>query len=771
MRRALCLKLFFVCVIFVSVLPTQARTNRNEKVDARVNQILLKMTLEEKVGQLSQLNFDNSNVEADIAAGKVGSLLNATGAEQVNKLQRIAVEKSRLHIPILFGYDVIHGYRTIFPIPLGLASSWDTTVVERMARISASEASAAGIRWTFSPMVDVARDPRWGRIAEGAGEDPYLGSQLAIAYVRGYQGNDLSDPANIAACAKHFVGYGAAEGGRDYNSVDMSEGRLREVYLPPFKAALDAGARTFMSSFNTLNGVPASANTFTLRKILKEEWKFSGFVVSDFNSIGELLPHGVAADRASAAQQAFTSGVDMDMTAGAYIDHLAALVREGKVPLALIDDAVRRILRVKVDLGLFEHPYADATKESERLMTSANLTAARGISQKSMVLLKNEADVLPFSKTVSSVAVIGPLADSKADMLGNWFGKGEASNVVTVLEGIRAHVGSSTRVLYSKGGEVMKTTSQEISDAVATAKQADVTLLVLGETGDMSGEASSRADVNFPGDQQKLLEAVVSTGKPVALVVMSGRPLTLSWAAQNVPAILQAWFPGTQAGHAVADIIFGDVNPSGKLPVSFPRSLGQVPIYYSALSTGRPLLAENDKKYRSAYLDSPNTPLFPFGHGLSYTKFAYSDLRVTSPDEHGQIKATVEVRNVGTRAGDEIVQLYLRGSLATVARPVRELKGFQRISLVPGESRKVTFILDRDQLGFWDANMRYTVQSGKYSIFVGASSEAVLEASFNVRTSVQFAAHPRHNLPTKRPLQPSAGAGARTTSFGTTGAN
>lgn len=758
MRRVLRLRSIAVLLVILPLLYANAGLTREQKIELRVNQLLAKMTLEEKVGQLNQYNFDSEGVDKEIAAGRVGSLLNATGAEQVNRLQKIAVEKSRLHIPILFGYDVIHGYRTIFPIPLGIASSWDTSLTERMARTSASEASAAGVRWTFSPMVDIARDPRWGRIAEGAGEDPYLGSQISAAYVRGYQGKDLSSPENIAACAKHFVAYGAAEGGRDYNSVDMSERKLREVYLPPFKAAVDAGAATFMSSFNTLNGVPASANPFTLRQVLKKEWAFRGFVVSDWDSIGELINHGVAADNRDAAELAFRAGVDMDMTTAAYVNHLPELVRSGEVTQAQLDDAVRRVLRIKFELGLFDNPYTDASKESGRLLTNDNLALAREVAAKSMVLLKNDKDVLPFSDSVSSIAVIGPLADSKADMLGSWFGRGEAKDVVTVLEGVRARA-KSARVLYSAGGSVTKSTEQEIADAVATTKQTDVTLLVIGERGDMSGEAKSRADLDLPGDQEKLLEAVVATGKPVAVVVMSGRPLTLTAAAEHAPAMLEAWFPGVQAGNAVADVVFGDVNPGGKLPASFPRTLGQVPIYYSSLNTGRPLLADGNRTYKSAYIDAPNTPLYPFGFGLSYTTFEYSDLQVSKPAKDGSVRVTVNVKNTGKRAGDEVVQLYTRELVASVSRPVKELKAFQRITLAPGEAKQVAFTIAAQQLAFWNESKHFAVEAGDYSVFVGSDSNATLKASFTVGGESLNAKRKRSQSP-KAEKRPVAGATA-----------
>jgi beta-glucosidase len=730
------LRLLVILTLLSSAACAQtAATPQLAAIETRVNGLISKMTLEEKVGQLNQVNNGKQGMKSAIAAGKVGSVLNAVGAEETNRLQHIAMEKSRLHIPILFGFDVIHGHRTIFPIPLGMASTWDPASAELEARIAAQEASATGVRWTFAPMVDIARDPRWGRIAEGAGEDQILGAAVAAAYVRGFQNNDLSRPTSIAACAKHFVAYGAAEGGRDYNTVDMSERRLREVYLPPFKAAADAGAATFMSSFNTLNGVPASANHFTLRQVLKGEWKFRGFVVSDWNSVGELIPHGVAANNKDAARLALTAGVDMDMTSDSYIDHVAELVRSGAVPQSVVDDAVRRILRIKFELGLFDRPYVDAAKEKEALLTPQNLAAARAIAQKSIVLLKNDGNLLPLAKSVGSIAVIGPLADNKAEMLGNWFARGVAEEAVSALEGVRSKVGASTRVLHSKGVEVNGPSVDGIADAVNVAKEADVAVMVLGERGDMSGEAGSRANLDFPGQQQKLLEAVVATGKPVVLVIMSGRPLTISWAAEHVPAIVEAWFPGTQGGNAIADVLFGDFNPSGKLPISFPRSLGQIPVYYNHLNTGRP--AGVDGKFYSGYIDAPNTPLFPFGYGLSYTKFTYSNLELTGkPDSDGKIKASVEVKNTGDRTGDEVVQLYVRDLVATVERPVKELKAFQRVTLAPGETKKVQLAVTRDQLSYWNADMRYTVEPGTFSLTIGPSSAEGLQAKFELPRAV-----------------------------------
>ncbi len=762
MRGSKCLPVTVVVLLALCTIPAQVKTHPSGDVESRVNALLGKMTLAEKVGQLNQLNLGTQDLESAIAAGKVGSVLNVVGAEETNKLQRLAVEKTRLHIPLLFGLDVIHGYRTIFPIPLAIASTWDPTLAELEAQTAAREARAAGVRWTFAPMLDIARDPRWGRIAEGAGEDPALGSAIAAAYVRGFQGHDLSDPERIAACAKHYVAYGAAEGGRDYNSVDISEQKLRDVYLPPFKAAVDAGAATLMSSFNTLNGVPASANQFTLRQVLKGEWRFRGFVVSDWNSIGELIPHGVAADRKDAARLAMNAGVDMDMTGGIYLDHIAELVHRGTLPESVVDDAVRRILRVKFELGLFDQPYADAAREQKTLLAAEHLEAARKVAQKSIVLLKNDANVLPLAKSVAAIAVIGPLADSKADMIGNWSAQGKPEEAVSVLQGVREKLGSSPRVLYSKGVEVEGSSTEGIAEAVAAARQADVAVLVLGERGDMSGEAGSRADINLPGKQQKLLEQVVATGKPVALVLMNGRPLTIPWAAEHVPAILEAWFPGTQGGHAIADILFGDVNPSGKLPVTFPRTVGQVPLYYSHLNTGRPSTTD---RWHTGYLDAPNAPLFPFGFGLSYTRFAYSDVRLSANqlDAKGELKASVGVKNVGDRAGDEVVQLYVHDMVGSLARPVKELKAFRRVTLAAGESKRVEFTITRDHLAFWTADARFAVEPGAYTVFIGPNSAEGLEAKFEVPAGIQTVPTASKSHAAKTPVAAQIGAKTKIT--------
>jgi beta-glucosidase len=693
------------------------------------------MTLAEKLGQLQQLDsLPDGTYRPEhpdlIRKGLLGSTLHVRGARQTNELQHIAVEESRLKIPILFAFDVIHGYRTIFPIPLAEACSWDPKVVERAAGIAAAEASAAGVRWTFAPMVDIARDPRWGRIAEGAGEDPYLGSVIAKARVNGFQGADYSAPEKVLACAKHWVAYGAAEAGRDYNTTDVSERTLREIYLPPFKAALDAGVGSFMSAFNDLNGVPTSANPFTLTQVLRGEWNFDGLVVSDYESIKELIAHGLAEDEAKAAQLALNAGVDMEMVSRLYNQHGARLIREGKVTQARLDEAVRRILRIKFRLGLFEHPFTDEARESI-LLSREHLMAAREIAARSMVLLKNERDLLPLSKQIRSIAVIGPLADNSAP-LGSWPGDGRKEDVVTLLAGVRAAVSPTTRVLYARGCEVEGTSAEGFEEAARIAREAEIALLVVGETADMSGEAASRSSLDLPGRQLDLVRAIHATGRPTVVVLMNGRPLTINWVAEHVPAILETWFSGTQAGHAIADVLFGEVNPGGKLAVTFPRSVGQIPIYYNHKNTGRPFDSKN--KYTSKYLDVPVTPLFPFGYGLSYTRFTITNLQVSPPTirPNQTVTVSVELQNVGDRTGDEVVQLYLRDLVASVTRPVKELKGFQRITLTPSQKRRVEFQLTGEQLGFYDRQMRFVVEPGAFRVTVGASSTDGLEATFKV---------------------------------------
>jgi beta-glucosidase len=698
--------------------------------------LLARMTLEEKLGQLQQLDGEaNGNYRPEhlqmVRQGLLGSTLNVRGAQRTNELQRIALTESRLKIPLIFGFDVIHGYRTIFPIPLGEAASWDPAAVERAASIAAAETRAAGVHWTFAPMLDIARDPRWGRITEGSGEDPYLGSLMARARVRGFQGTDYSANNKVVACAKHWVAYGAAEAGRDYNTTDVSETTLREVYFPPFKAAVDAGVGTFMSAFNDLNGVPASANPFTLTDVLRGEWKFDGFVVSDYTSVEELIKHGVAANGAEAVREALSAGVDMEMVSRLYNKHGGELLKEHKLSQQTIDEAVRRILRIKFRLGLFDKPYADEALERTVVFSSANVAAAREIAVRSIVLLKNDHNVLPLDKSVRSIALIGPLADSRQDMLGSWNGDGKPEDAVTLLQGLKAKV-PQTKINYAKGCEINGDNADGFKAAVSAARESDVAIIAVGESADMSGEAASRSSLDLPGRQLDLVKAVQATGKPTVVVLMNGRPLTINWMAENTPAILETWFAGTQAGNAIADVLFGDVNPGGKLPVTFPRSVGQIPLYYNHKNTGRPPEANN--KYTSKYLDVAWTPLFPFGYGLSYTQFKITNLQLSARriPLNGKLTVSVDIENTGTRAGDEVVQLYIHDTAASVTRPVKELKGFQRVTLQPSEKKRVEFVLSTEQLGFWNRQMRFTVEPGEFKVMVGSNSEQLIESKFEI---------------------------------------
>jgi beta-glucosidase len=719
-------------------------------IESRINRLLQQMTLEEKIGQLNQYSAGSptgpgtgrSNYDEMIAKGQVGSLFNVNGA-QVNSYQKIAVEQSRLKIPLIFGLDVIHGYRTIFPTPLAMSATWDPELVEKAARVAAVEASADGIRWTFSPMVDIARDARWGRIVEGAGEDTYLGSAIARAYVRGYQGKSLTDPSSVAACVKHFVGYGAAEGGRDYNTTEISDRTLRDVYLPPFQSAVREGALTFMSAFNSLNGVPSSANPFTLKQVLRQEWGFRGMVVSDWTSVAELIPHGIALDGATAARKALLAGVDMDMEGNLYSTTLAEQVKQGKVPIATLDEAVRRVLRVKLALGLFEHPYSDLSPAA--MLTRQHLDLARTIAEKSFVLLKNDG-TLPL-KSQGKIALIGPLADSAADMLGAWNGKGDPKDAITLRTAIQGRIGAA--LICARGTEILTDSEDGFAEAVRAAQGSDVVIMALGEKADaMTGEAASRSELNLPGNQQELLQTVAATGKPVVLIVFSGRPLVLDWANKNVAAILEAWHPGVQAGPALVRTLWGENNPSGRLTTSFPRAVGQEPIYYNHLNTGRPLLNVDDsrppqgtdEKFHSRYIDVPYTPLFPFGFGLSYTTFSYTPVSLSSStistaDLNAGKKLTVhaEVKNTGVVAGEEVAQLYISARGTSVARPVRELKGFQKVALRPGESRSVDFTLGRDELAFWNIDMKDTVEPALIRVWVAGSSATGTPSEFTVK--------------------------------------
>jgi beta-glucosidase len=729
-----CLLLTFSLALALPLLTFSSPTSN---VENRINALLAQMTLAEKLGQLQMLdghadgNYRPEHVEL-IRKGLLGSTLNVRGAKRTNELQRIAMTEARLKIPLIFSFDVIHGYRTVFPVPLGEAASFDPAAVEKAAAVAAAESAASGVKWTFAPMVDIARDPRWGRIVEGAGEDPYLGSMLAVARVRGFQGRDYSAPDKVVACAKHWVGYGAAEGGRDYNTTEISEHTLRNIYFPPFKAALDAGVGTFMSAFNDLNGVPTSASAFTLTRALRDEWKFDGIVLSDYESVKEVFNHGIAADEAEAAMKALTAGVDIEMVSRLYNQSLPQLLKAGKLPMSVIDEAVRRVLRVKFRLGLFEKPYTDESLEQKVILSRDHLSAAREIAARSLVLLKNQGDVLPLGKEMNSIAVIGPLADDQVNLMGSWTGDGRKEDVVTLLAGISAKVGAKTKINFARGCDFSGDKTSGFAEAVKAAKRSDVAIVAIGESAEMSGEAAVRSSLDLPGRQLDLVKAIHTTGKPVVIVLMNGRPLALNWMAENVPAILETWFAGTQAGHAIADALFGDINPGGKLPVTFPRSVGQVPLYYNHKNTGRP--PDEKNRYSSKYIDSPWTPLYPFGWGLSYTQFRLTNLQLDQqhirPNQN--ITVSVEVENTGRRAGDEVVQLYLRDLVGSVTRPVKELKGFQRLTLQAGERRRVEFTLTPEHLGFWNNENRFVVEPGAFRVMVGANSADLLEASFEV---------------------------------------
>jgi beta-glucosidase len=709
---------------------------------AFVDALLARMTLEEKLGQLNQPPGigNNTGPKAKAAGtdqvrkGQVGSFLGMQGVKQTCDLQRIAVKESRLGIPLLFGFDVIHGYRTVFPVPLGEAASFNPVAVEHAARVAAVEATAHGIHWTYAPMVDVARDPRWGRVVEGAGEDPYLGGVLAAARVRGFQGKDLRAPDTVLATAKHFVAYGGAEAGRDYNTVDISERTLREVYLPPFQAAVDAGVGSVMASFNEIAGVPMHANGPLINGVLRGEWGFDGVLVSDYTGVMELMHHGIAANATEAGTRALDAGVDIDMVSEIYRKDMPKAVRAGKVSEATVDESVRRVLRAKYRLGLFDNPYrnCDESLEKSQTLTAANRDAARAMARESMVLLKNKGAVLPLSKQVRTLAVIGPLADNPRAMLGSWAGMGRPEDVVTPLAGIRAAVGPDTKILYARGADINTADTTGIAEAVRIAGQADAVLLLLGEAEDMSGEANNRTSLDLPGVQEQLALAVQKTGKPVAAVLFNGRPLSVDSLQEQVPAIVEAWFPGVEGGHALADVLFGDYNPAGRLPITFPRNVGQVPIYYAHKNTGRP--PREEERYTSKYLDVSWKPLYAFGHGLSYTTFRYDGLRLSQKKiaADGKVDVQVTVTNTGSRAGDEVVQLYLRDDFASVTRPVKQLRGFQRVHLLAGQSQTLTFTLTANDLSFYGEDMKKVVEPGSFTVFAGGNSVDNLEAKFEV---------------------------------------
>jgi beta-glucosidase len=761
-----------------AVPPSNAQL-ADPKLEARVEKLLRQMTLDEKIGQLVQYNDtgdapDGSgapveqpqgiaaknpettspvNAKQLAAEGRLGSMLNTVGKDRTNLYQHLAVEKSRLHIPLLFGADIIHGYRTIYPVPLGLAATFDPELVVKLGHISANEATTGGVRWFYSPMVDISRDPRWGRTVEGAGEDPYLGSAMARAYIRGYQGTSLATPGNVAASVKHFAAYGAAEAGREYNTTDMSEVSLRQVYLQPYQAAVEQGAASMMSAFNSLNGVPASANSFLLDKVLRKEWGFNGFVVSDYTAVMELTNHGIALDAATATRKAILAGVDVDMMSHFYDTQLPGLIRSGAVPMAVVDEAVRRVLRVKFATGLFEHPYAEAPEVTAAVAEHRPLV--RKAAEESLVLLQNNklADgqpLLPMAFDHKQVALIGPLADNSAEMIGAWGGGGKDKDILTVRDALEERLKQSGgTLLYAQGTAIDDASTAGFAEAVKAAQAADWVVLALGESGSMSGEAGSRAYLDLPGNQQQLLEAVVATGKPVVLIVFSGRPLVLNWAAEHVPAIVEAWFPGTEAGNAIANVLAGDAEPSGKLPMSFPRAVGQEPLYYNQFPTGRPATGidlskppGDNSRFFSRYIDVPNSALFPFGFGLSYTSFAYRDVKVSSAKiplqqalaDHSKplLQATATVTNTGSRTGTEVVQCYVRNLGASLEQPVRSLKGFARVTLAPGESKQVAFPLGFKELSFYTQDGIPTMEATHYTVWIGGSSLAVQSAIFSV---------------------------------------
>ena len=730
--------------MFLFILISSALFAQNKTYTQRADSVLALMTLEEKVGQLVQYSGDWATGAAQgrpsetsdelLKKGKIGSFLNVVSSEKTMKLQKIAVEQSRLKIPLIFGLDVIHGYFSTFPVPIGEASSWNPTLIEKSARMQAIEASSAGIHWTFNPMVDIARDPRWGRIMEGSGEDPYLGSLMAAARVRGYQGKDLSANNTILACVKHYAAYGGAEGGRDYNTVDLSERNLREFYLPPYKAAVEAGAGSLMASFNEIGGVPSSASKFLMTDILRGEWKSDAFVVSDWNSIGELIPHGVAKDRMQAAELGIKATVDMDMETSAYFYHLAELVKEGKVDIKLVDDAVRRVLIAKFKLGLFDDPYkyCNVEREKKTIKSKEIVDATREVAQETLVLLKNEKNILPLSKSLKSIALIGPLVKSKDNPLGGWSALGDSNDVVSVYEGLTQKLGKNVKINYAEGCTILGKNKSGFATAVKAAKASEVVVVFVGEHRGMSGEANSRATLDLPGVQEDLVKELKKTGKPVIVVLMNGRPLTIPWLQENVNAIVEAWYPGISAGIVIADALFGDLNPNGKLTVTFPRYVGQVPIYYNYKNTGRPHDPTNH--YTSYYMDLVNSPLYPFGYGLSYTTFEYSapTLSKTNIKKDESLTVTVEVKNTGKFEGKEVVQLYIRDLVGSVTRPVKELKDFVKISLKPGETKKVEFTITPEKLKFYDINMKHVVEPGDFKVFVGTNSVDVKETSFTV---------------------------------------
>ena len=735
MNFKLSLSLIILCANMASFAQIQQKP-----ISQRVDSVLLLMTLEEKIGQLNQYNDDwtatgpvtvDSDKAKQISNGQVGSLLNCLGAERTRSWQEKAMQ-SRMKIPLLFGQDVIHGYKTTFPIPLAEACSWDMDAIKLSAQVAANEASAGGIHWTFAPMVDIARDPRWGRVMEGAGEDPYLGSLIAKARVQGFQDEKLGGINSVMACAKHFAAYGAAIGGRDYNSVDMSDRLLWETYLPPFKAAVDAGVATFMNSFNDINGVPATGNTYLQRDILKGKWGFTGFVVSDWGSVGEMINHGNVKNRYEAALCAITAGCDMDMESRCYKNNLTQLVNDNKVPLALIDDAVRRILQKKFELGLFDDPYrfCNAEREQEALNNPEHAKIARKVAAKSIVLLKNENQLLPVSKNTKTIAFIGPLVKALKQNKGFWDIEvpGVDSNfIVSQWEGVQNCVSAATKLLYAKGCDIEGDNKDGFAEAVSVAKQADVIILSIGEKRDMSGEARSRSKIGIPGVQEDLFKELLATGKPIVVLINAGRPLVFNFIAGHANAILYTWWLGSEAGNAIADVLFGDYNPSAKLAITFPRSVGQIPIYYSHFNTGRPATGDANHHQNSSYLDESIFPEYAFGYGLSYTSFVYSDLKLSSAKikSNETLEVSVTIKNTGKYDGEEIVQLYLRDKVGSIARPTKELKDFSKIALKAGESKTIKFAIDKEKLSFYNQKLEWAAEPGDFDLMIGASSDDI----------------------------------------------
>ncbi len=733
----------FIALLFSSRNMAQSTQMSAQAPDnkAKIDELIKSMTLDEKIGQLSLFTSDwdktgpslNSNYKKLIRKGEVGAIFNAYTVDYVRDLQRIAVEDSRLKIPLIFGYDVIHGHRTIFPIPLGQACSWDLAAIEHAERIAAIEATAEGINWTFAPMVDIARDPRWGRVAEGAGEDTWLGCKIAAARVKGFQGGDLAADNTLIACVKHFAAYGAAQSGRDYNTVDMSQVSLYEWYLPPYKAAVDAGVGSVMTSFNEIAGVPSTCNKWLLTDLLRNDWKFNGFVVTDYTSINELMSHGVAGSIKEAAKISLNAGVDMDMQGSTYLNSLDSLLKEKQVSMARIDEAVKVVLEAKMKLGLFDDPYryCNALRQEKEIMTTEALAAARKMVSESCVLLKNSKQTLPIPAGVKTIAVIGPLGDSKKDMLGNWSAAGNWEKCVTLYEGVRSRAGNNVEVLSENGCNVNDADRSGFEAAVKLAAKSDFIILALGENGWMSGEASSRTSIDLPGIQNELAEAIIKTGKPVAVVLFNGRPLAITRLNAMAPAILETWYGGTQAGNGIADVLFGDVNPSGKITMTFPRNEGQIPVFYNAKNTGRPYRASDpDAKYVSRYLDCSNDPLFPFGFGLSYTSFSYSGLAASV--NGSQIQIAVKVANTGNIDGEEIVQLYVQDKVGSITRPVKELKGFQKVLLKKGETKSLSFTLTTDDLAFYHPDLKKFWEPGEFVIYVGTNSSETLTQSIQV---------------------------------------